>query len=100
MVAWITASKGELEEVMANRQYFGPVQKVSDHHAVQKIGRRTYTVHTLNELDKVPALNRPKMTIRYRDGCGFILDDAPDDGSGLAHERDILTHELKKTLAR
>lgn len=100
MVAWITASQGELEEVMANRQYFGPVQKVSDHHAVQKIGRRTYTVHTLNELDKVLALNCPKTTIRYRDARGFILDNVPPDDGGVAHMRDILARELKKTPAR
>ena len=28
-MAWITASHGELEEVMANRRYCGPVQKVN-----------------------------------------------------------------------
>jgi hypothetical protein len=99
MMAWITASQGELEEVMANRLYCGPVQKVSDHHAVQKVGRRTYTVHTLNELDKIPALNSPETTIRYRDGRGYIMDDASDDRA-VTHERDILAHELKKSLSR
>jgi hypothetical protein len=100
MVAQITAAQGELEEIGANRQYCGPILSMSDQHALQKIGRKAYTVHTLNELDRIPALNCPKSTIRYRNGRGFILDDEPEGGSWLNHERDILAHELKKTPAR
>nr|CBA29943.1 hypothetical protein Csp_A14680 [Curvibacter putative symbiont of Hydra magnipapillata] len=100
MVAWVTASQGELEEVLAERQYCGPVLKMSEHHALQKIGRRNYTIHKLDELNSIPELNHPKTTIRYRDGRGSILDDDSLHGGGVAHVRDILSHALKKFPAR
>jgi hypothetical protein len=38
---------------------------------VQKLGRK-YAIHKLSDLDKVPALDDPKMFIQYKDGRGVV----------------------------
>jgi hypothetical protein len=61
------------EADLAKGQYFGPVVQVDGLHAFQRTGRGgAYTAHQLDRLDKLPALDDPKMEIKYRDGHGTV----------------------------
>lgn len=71
MLDWIKSIGAEQEPVTASSRHDGPVKQLDDLHAVQKTGRR-YAVHRLADLDKVPALDDPKMVIRYKDGKGTV----------------------------
>jgi hypothetical protein len=71
MLDWIKGAGGIQEAVGPSTLHFGPVKHMDDLHCVQKTGRR-YAVHRLSELDNVPALDDPKMTIRYKDGKGIV----------------------------
>jgi hypothetical protein len=71
MVGWIKAIGAEQEPVGPSTRHDGPVKHLDDLHCVQKTGRR-YAVHRLADLDNVPALDDPQMTIQYRDGKGAV----------------------------
>jgi hypothetical protein len=71
MVGWIKAIGAEQESVGPSTRHDGPVKHLDDLHCVQKTGRR-YAVHRLADLDNVPALDDPQMTIQYRDGKGTV----------------------------
>ena len=79
MVAFMNWLKGRdrgetvQEADLAKSQYFGPVVQVDGLHAFQRTGRGgAYTAHQLDRLDKLPALDDPKMEIKYRDGRGTV----------------------------
>lgn len=55
-----------------NQSHGGPVKYLDDLHAVQSKGQGRYAIHKLADLDKVPQLDDPKMTIRYQDGKGTV----------------------------
>ena len=71
MLEWIKGAGGEREPVGPGTLHFGPVKHLDGLHCVQKTGRR-YAVHELAKLDRVPALDDPKMEIQYRDGVGLV----------------------------
>ena len=71
MVGWIKAIGAEQEPVGPSTRHDGPVKHLDDLHCVQKTGRR-YAIHRLADLDNVPALDDPQMTIQYRDGKGTV----------------------------
>lgn len=71
MLDWIKGAGGEREPVGPGTLHFGPVKHLDGLHCVQKTGRR-YAVHELAKLDRVPALDDPKMEIQYRDGVGLV----------------------------
>lgn len=71
MLEWIRGAGGAQEPVQPAGLYIGPVKHIDELHCVQKTGRR-YAVHELAKLDRVPALDDPKMEIQYRDGKGHV----------------------------
>lgn len=71
MLEWIKGAGGEREPVGPGTLHFGPVKHIDELHCIQKTGRR-YAVHRLDDLDKVPALDDPQMSIKYRDGKGQV----------------------------
>lgn len=71
MLEWIRAIGGVQEPVGPSTLHIGPVLHADDLHCVQKTGRR-YAVHQLADLDAVPALDDPNMSIQYRDGKGHV----------------------------
>jgi DNA repair exonuclease SbcCD ATPase subunit len=71
MLGWIKSIGAEQEPVTASSRHDGPVKHLDDLHCVQKTGKR-YAIHKLADLDNVPALDDPQMTIQYRDGKGTV----------------------------
>jgi len=71
MLEWLKAIGGAQEPVQPARLYIGPVKHLDDLHCIQKTGKR-YAVHRLADLDAVPALDDPNMSIQYRDGKGHV----------------------------
>ncbi|MDO8774823.1 MAG: hypothetical protein Q7K57_40180 [Burkholderiaceae bacterium] len=100
MVAWIISADGEHIEVTRNSHHYGPVLKLTVHHAVQKTGRGQYAVHVLDDLDIVPALNDKGMIIKYKVGLGTVIGSSGAAEDGHGHERNIFSHERKEALAR
>lgn len=73
MLDWITGNSGKRIEI--NTQHsdnYGPVVQLDDLHAVQRTGRGLFVIHQLTHLDNIPALDDPKMEIKYRDGVGHV----------------------------
>jgi hypothetical protein len=72
-VEWITRSGGKHVEIDTQRSdHYGPVVQLDDLHAVQRTGGGKFAIHQLDRLDKLPALDDPKMEIKYRDGLGTV----------------------------
>lgn len=99
MITWITSFDGQLQEVAQNSHHYGPVLKLTTHHAVQKTGRFQYTVHTLSDLDSVPTLNDKEMLIKYKAGLGTVIGSTGDRVNGYGHEREISPHQCNKAIA-
>lgn len=73
-VAWIKGAGGRQEEVTASSSHSGPVVQLDDLHAVQRTGVGKFAIHQLDRLDKLPALDDPKMEIKYQGGVGQVKD--------------------------
>ena len=71
MLEWLKAIGGVQEPVGPSTLHIGPVLHADELHCIQKTGRR-YAVHQLADLDAVPALDDPNMSIQYRDGKGHV----------------------------
>lgn len=72
-VEWISGNSGKCIEIDTQRSdHYGPVVQLDDLHCVQKTGRGLFAIHQLDRLDKLPALDDPKMEIKYRDGVGQV----------------------------
>ena len=71
MLEWIKGIGGAQEPVQPAGLYIGPVKHLDDLHCIQKTGKR-YAVHRLADLDAIPALDDPNMSIQYRDGKGHV----------------------------
>lgn len=72
-VEWISGNSGKCIEVDTQRSdHYGPVVQRDDLHAVQRTGPGKFAIHQLAHLDKLPALDDPKMEIKYRDGVGQV----------------------------
>ena len=72
MLDWVKGKGGKVVQVQDGLAYFGPVVQLDDLHAVQHTGRGAHVIHELAKLDRVPALDDPKMEIQYRDGVGQV----------------------------
>lgn len=71
MLGWIKSIGAEQEPIGPNTRHDGPVKHLDDLHCVQKTGRR-YAVHRLADLDNTPALDDPRMSIKYSNGVGQV----------------------------
>lgn len=72
-VEWVSGNSGKCIEVDTQRSdHYGPVVQRDDLHAVQRTGPGKFAIHQLDRLDKLPALDDPKMEIKYRDGVGQV----------------------------
>lgn len=72
-VEWISGNGGECIEIDTHgSDHYGSIVQRDDLHAVQNLGRRKYAIHQLDRLDKLPALDDPKMEIKYRGGVGQV----------------------------
>ena len=73
LLDWIQGERGALKEIDTDRsQCYGAVVQLDDLHAVQRVGRGTYAIHRLDQLDKTPAVDDPKTEISYRGGRGTV----------------------------
>jgi chromosome segregation ATPase len=73
MARWIAAIGGQSTPAAASGHYIGPAKHMDELHCIQKTGRTSYTVHRLDALDAVPALDDPALEIRYHDGVGKVI---------------------------
>lgn len=82
LMDWIKGQGGVLKEITAEKpNCYGAVVQLDDLHCVQRVGKGTYSIHRLDQLDKVPALDDPKTEIKYADGLGKV--------SGPGHARGL-----------
>jgi hypothetical protein len=82
LLDWIKGQGGVLKEINTEKaDCYGAVVQLDDLHAVQRVGLGTYTIHRLDQLDKVLALDDPKTEISYRGGRGTVV--WPGYGHGL-----------------
>ena len=82
LLDWIKGQGGVLKEINTEKaDCYGAVVQLDDLHAVQRVGLGTYTIHRLDQLDKVLALDDPKTEISYRGGRGTVV--CPGYGHGL-----------------
>lgn len=81
-LAWIKGQGGVQESVGPATRHYGPVVRLDDLHAVQSTGRGRFAVHQLDRLDKLPALDDPRMEIRYLDGNGTVTGKEAGKGIG------------------
>jgi hypothetical protein len=82
LLEWIKGQGGVLKEINTEKaDCYGAVVQLDDLHAVQRVGLGTYTIHRLDQLDKVLALDDPKTEISYRGGRGTVV--CPGYGHGL-----------------
>lgn len=73
-VEWISGNSGKCIEIDTQRSdHYGPVVQLDDLHAVQRTGPGNFAIHQLDHLDKLPALDDPKMEIKYRGGVGQVV---------------------------
>jgi len=72
-VEWISGNSGKRIEIDTQRSdHYGPVVQRDGLHAVQRTGPGKFVIHQLDHLDKLPALDDPKMEIKYRAGRGTV----------------------------
>lgn len=73
-VDWIKGKDGVLVEVdTQHSDHYGSVVQLDDLHAVQRTAPGKFAIHELAKLDRVPALDDPKMEIKYRGGVGRVV---------------------------
>jgi hypothetical protein len=84
-VDWVKVKGGFVDQVdTQHSEHHGPVVQLDDLHAVQNTGRGKFAVHQLDRLDKLPALDDPRMEIRYRDGVGSVKGQTLDRTTATA----------------
>lgn len=77
-LAWIQAKSGLHKSFdKARSELLGPVLHIDALHCVQKVGRRDYAIHQLDELDKVPQLDDANTIIRYSQGRAAVQQPRP-----------------------
>lgn len=82
MMDWIKGQRGVLKEITAEKpNCYGAVVQLDDLHCVQRVGKGTYSIHRLDQLDKRPAVGDPKTEIKYAGGLGKV--------SGPGHARGL-----------
>ena len=81
MMDWIKGQRGVLKEIAAEKpNCYGAVVQLDDLHCVQRVGKGTYSIHRLDHLDKLPALDDPKTEIKYAGGVGKVSGQGPKLG--------------------
>ena len=74
MMLWIKSAGGSHKEIDTdNAEHYGAVVELDDMHCVQHMGKGIYSIHRLDELDNVPALNDPGTEIKYQNGRGTVV---------------------------
>ena len=74
MMLWVKSAGGSHKEIdTENAECYGPVVQLDDLHAVQRTAPNKYSIHRLDELDNVPALNDPGTEIKYQNGRGTVV---------------------------
>ena len=82
LMDWIKGQGGVLKEITAEKSdCYGAVVLLDDLHCVQRVGKDTYSIHRLDRLDKLPALDEPTTEIKYSSGMGKV--------SGPGHARGL-----------
>ena len=83
MMDWIKGQRGVLKEITAEKpNCYGAVVQIDDLHAVQRVGKDTYSIHRLDRLDKTPVLDDPSTEIKYASGVGKVSGRGPKLGIG------------------
>jgi hypothetical protein len=79
-VAKVKCAKVADADVETGR-YSGPLVLVTEHHAVQDIGRKTAVVHELKKLPKAEVeralTGKRNLSVEYKDGIVFAKARAP-----------------------
>lgn len=71
-IQWIKDKGGIHKEIdTENSSHSGKITVMDDLHAVQHLGRGTYAIHRLDQLDEVPKLD-VSADIKYREGRGVV----------------------------
>jgi hypothetical protein len=74
MVLWIKSAGGSNKEIDTQHgEHYGQVVQLDDLHAVQRTAKGIYSIHRIDELDNVPALNDPGTEIKYQNGRGTVV---------------------------
>lgn len=82
-VQWIKDKGGIHKEINLSGTHTGKIAALDDLHAVQHLGRGTYAIHRLDQLDKVPKLDTVA-EIKYREGrCLAASDKSRDRGMSM-----------------
>jgi hypothetical protein len=82
MLAWIKDLGPLVERATVDAdqsKHTGRIVESDDLHAVQKTSRRTYAIHVLDALDRVPP-NGMEVNIKYQGGRGIVTSGEPDRG--------------------
>lgn len=82
LLEWIKGQGGVFKEVSTNAACHGPVVRLDGLHAVQRVSKGTYSIHRLDQLDKLPAVDDPKTEIKYSGGVGKVSGPGPKLGIG------------------
>lgn len=72
-VQWVKGQSGEVADIDTQKSMFvGSIRQIDDLHAVQHVGRRTYAIHQIQNLDGVPALGDSSVWVTYKAGVGKV----------------------------
>ena len=82
LLEWIKGQGGVFKEVSTNAACHGPVVRLDGLHAAQRVSKGTYSIHRLDQLDKLPAVDDPKTEIKYSGGVGKVSGPGPKLGIG------------------
>lgn len=77
-VQWIKDKGGIHKEINQSGTHTGKIAAMDDLHAVQHLGRGTYAIHRLDQLDVVPKLDAVA-EIKYREGRGLVASEKSRD---------------------
>lgn len=77
-VQWIKDKGGIHKEINQSGTHTGKIAALDDLHAVQHLGRGTYAIHRLDQLDVVPKLDKV-IEIKYREGRGLVAAEKSRD---------------------
>lgn len=77
-VQWIKDKGGIHKEINQSGTHIGKIAALDDLHAVQHLGRGTYAIHRLDQLDVVPKLDTVA-EIKYCEGRGLVASEKSRD---------------------
>jgi hypothetical protein len=83
MIDWIKQLGPSFDrtEIDKNKgHYLGQFVKIDKLHVIQKVGRASYSIHLVEDLDRTPTLGNPKSGVQYKNGLGMVTGEVPDRG--------------------